>query len=80
MWAIIVPPAKRHLNGVSLAGRWWHNIECLLGNFVVLQGIRTSIAKKPYVGGGGSPLDPCMVDNVILNKYNKACALMTWLI
>ena len=22
-WAIIGPPAKRHLNGVSLAGRWW---------------------------------------------------------
>ena len=22
-WATIVPPAKRHLNGVSLAVRWW---------------------------------------------------------
>ena len=22
-WAIIGPPAKRHLNGVSLADRWW---------------------------------------------------------
>ena len=22
-WAIIGPPAKRHLNGVSLAGGWW---------------------------------------------------------
>ena len=22
-WAIIGTPAKRHLNGVSLAGRWW---------------------------------------------------------
>ena len=22
-WAIIGPPAKRHSNGVSLAGRWW---------------------------------------------------------
>ena len=22
-WAIIDTPAKRHLNGVSLAGRWW---------------------------------------------------------
>ena len=28
-WAIIGPPAKRHLNGVSLAGRWWWpTIEC----------------------------------------------------
>ena len=25
--AIIGPPGKRHLNGVSLAGRWWPNIE-----------------------------------------------------
>ena len=37
------------LNGVSLAGRWWSNIECWLGRFDVLQGIRTSIAKKPYI-------------------------------
>ena len=33
--AIIGPPAKRHLNGVSLAGRWWPNIECWLGSFVI---------------------------------------------
>ena len=31
-WAIIGPPAKRHLNGVSLAGRWWPNIECWVGS------------------------------------------------
>ena len=24
-WAIIGPPAKRHLNGVSMAGRCWHS-------------------------------------------------------
>ena len=47
--AIIGPPAKRHLNGVSLVGRWWPNIECCFGSFVVvLQRIRTSFAKKPY--------------------------------
>ena len=34
---------------VSLVGRWWPNIECLLGSFVILQGIKTSIAKKPYI-------------------------------
>ena len=53
---IIGPPAKRHLNGVSLAHcniKWW------LGSFVIFQEIRTSIAKKPYIfvifqGGGGS--------------------------
>ena len=44
-WAIIGPPAKRHLNGVSLAGRWWpkHWMH------VIFQWIRTSIAKKPYI-------------------------------
>ena len=47
--AIIGPPAKHHLNGVSLACQIWPNIECWLGS-------RTSIAKKPYIfsaGGGG---------------------------
>ena len=33
------------------------NIECWLGSFVIFQGIRASIAKKPYIfvifGGGG---------------------------
>ena len=48
-WVIIDQSAKRHLNGVSLAGRWWSNIECWLGSFVIFQGIRTSIAKKPYI-------------------------------
>ena len=47
--AIIGPPAKRHLNGVSLACRCWPNIECWLGSFVIFQGIRTSIAKKPFI-------------------------------
>ena len=46
---IIDPPAKCHLNGVSLACRWWHNIECWLGGSVIFQGIRTSIAKKTYI-------------------------------
>ena len=45
--------AKHHarvqkvLNAVSLAGRWWPNIVCWLGSFVILPVIRTSIAKKP---------------------------------
>ena len=62
--AIIDPPAKRHLNGVLLAARWWPNIECWLSSFVDLHGIRTSIAKKPYIfvifqgGGGPYPLSP----------------------
>ena len=67
MRAIIDPPATRHLNGVSLAGRWWPNIECWLGSFVVLQGIRDSFTKKSYIfvifrgggGGGGGVRTPC---------------------
>ena len=46
---IIRPPAKRLLNGVLLAGRWWPNIECWLDSFVIFQRIRNSIAKKPYI-------------------------------
>ena len=58
----IGPPAKHHLNSVSLAGRWWPNIECRHGSFVVVQGIWTSIAKKSYIffyfSGGLDPLSP----------------------
>ena len=27
----IGPPAKRHLNGISLVGRWWAEIACWQG-------------------------------------------------
>ena len=62
--AIIGPPAKPHLNGISLVSRWWPNIECWLGSFVIFQGIGTSFAKKPYIfvifqGGGGGVWTPC---------------------
>ena len=47
---------------VSLACQWWPNIECWLGSFVIFQGIRTSIAKKPYIvvifQVGTDPLSP----------------------
>ena len=62
---IIGPPTKRHLNGVSLAGRWWPMmtlIECWLSNFVIFQDIQISIAKKPYIFvifQGGGVLTPC---------------------
>ena len=77
-WTIIGPPAKGHLNGVSLAGRWWPTVERWLGSFVIFQRIWTSIAKELHsfvifkgVGGGGgvrtpcppSPLDLCMAEN-----------------
>ena len=37
-WAIIGPVAKRHLNGVSLAGRWWpaHSGICILPPLIKL--------------------------------------------
>ena len=80
-WAIIGPPVKRHLNDVSLVGRWWPNIECWLGIFVIFRGIRTSIAKKPNIfvifqGGGGfrTPCRPLWIRPCILNK-NQVLAL-----
>ena len=50
-------------NGVSLAGRWWPDIEYWIGSFVILMGIGTSIAKEPYIffyfpGRGPDPLSP----------------------
>ena len=73
------PPAKRHCNGVSLAGQRWPNIKCWLGSFVIFQGIRTSIAQKPLFfvilqegGGGGSPvppLDPLMDSGPLKRPY-----------
>ena len=46
--AIIGTPAKHHLNGLSLGGRWWPYIECWLGSFVIFKGIQTTFAKIPY--------------------------------
>ena len=40
-WAIIDPPAKRHLNGGSLPCRWWPNDDCWPGSCVIFQGVRT---------------------------------------
>ena len=76
---IIGPPAKRHLNGVSLAGRWWPSIECWPGSFVILRGIRTSIAKKPFIfvifSGGPDPspppLDPRVLAGLNASTYGQ---------
>ena len=74
---------------VSLAGGLWPNTECWLVSFVVLQGIGTNIAKRPYifvilqcvcVGGGGGfrtpcpPLDPHMYKGLI--KFFEECELV----
>ena len=70
--AISGPLSARLRNGVSLPCHWWPNIECVLGSFVIFQGILTSIAKKPYIlvnfqGGGPDlclpPLDPCVPES-----------------
>ena len=52
---------------ISQACRGWSYIECWLGSFVFFKGVRTSIAKKPYIfvifqgwGGPFPPLDPHM--------------------
>ena len=68
-----------------MACRWWPNIESWLGSFAFVQGIRTSISKKPYifcdftVGGGG--LDPCNPSGsahsfVVRIQQSKAIFLM----
>ena len=71
--AINGPSSAHQQNAIEMAFHWraddrWHYIECWLGSFVIFQGIRTSIAKKPYIfvifqGGPdplSSPLDPPM--------------------
>ena len=73
--AIICPPLKRHLNGVSLACRCWSNIECWLGSFVIFQGIPASFAKKSnifviFYGGSGHPVPP----------LDRPCTLWLWLV
>ena len=74
-WATIDPPAKHHLNGVLLAGRWWTNIECWLGSFVIFQGILTSIAKKPYIffifQGDPDPLSPLWIPHVTIPFFSS---------
>ena len=58
--AIIGPPAKCHLNGVLLAGGYWPNIECWLGNFVIFQRSGPVLLKTlnfcDFSGGSGPPV------------------------
>ena len=84
--AIINPPALGHLNDVSLACRLWPNIECWLGRLVIVQGVRTSIAKKYYMfvvfqGGGRTPWSPLWVRAWviylnIIDTWDFACFLV----
>ena len=45
--ALFGPPAKRHLNGVSLACRFWPKIESWLGSFTILRGSGPVLLKNP---------------------------------
>ena len=45
--AIIGPPAKRHLNGLSLTCRCWPNIECWRGSFVIFRGSGQVLLRNP---------------------------------
>ena len=71
--AIHGPPAKRHLNGVSLTCLWWPNTECWLGSFVIFQVIRTSIAKKPYIFAMWSPVLPLCLKSLNFDSANMKC-------
>ena len=72
--AIINPPAKRHLNGISLACRWWSSIECWLESSVNFRKsgpalLRNTIVLWFFRGGGGSgPPAPLRI---------RACAIST---
>ena len=60
---VIGPPVKCHLNGVSLACRWWPNIECWRGSFVNFRGsgqvlLRNLVFFRGGGGGGGGGPDP----------------------
>ena len=59
--ASIGPPAKRHLNGVSLTCRWWPNIECWLGGFVIFRGSWPALLRNPICLWllGGLVRTPC---------------------
>ena len=85
---IIGPPAKRHWNGVSLAYRWWPNIECWLGSFVIFRGSGPVLLRNPIVlwffsggNGGRNPLFPTpsldpRMNEVILRFVEIVCVYL----
>ena len=74
--AIIGLPAKRHLNGASLACWWWPNIKFWLGRFVIFQGTLTRISKKTLYLRGPDPLSPlplwirtcCLTERLLMGR------------
>ena len=83
------PSSRTPFKWRLLAGRWWPNIESLLGGCVILQGIRTSIVQKPYIfvifqeGGVRTPCPPLWIRTCFLQcspdlnppfRLRSACA------
>ena len=75
--ATIGLPAKRHLNGVLMAGLWWPNIEYWLGSFVIFQGIWTRIAKKSYIFCDQTPRPPPPPLHPSLQTF-EICSKILW--
>ena len=68
--AIIVPLAKRHLNCVSLAGRW-PITECLVALWFY-RGSRPILLRNPIFcdfSGGPDPLSPLWIRTWVLDPY-----------
>ena len=76
------PSSDCQRNAILLVGRWWPNIECWPGSFVIFQRIQTSIAKKPYIflifqgGGGPEPLSPPLDWRLKLYKVERKANML----
>ena len=86
IWAIIGLPAKHHLTGISRACRWWPNIECWLGSFVIFKGSGPVLLRNTIflwfnrgIWTPVPPLDPPMGPyayiglSYIINVIGKLC-------
>ena len=80
--AIISPPANCHLVGVSLAGRWWPNIECWLDGLWFSRGTEPVLLRNLihvalwYFRRGPHPvlpLDPRMDFNIEPSPFLSCC-------
>ena len=88
---IIGPQAKRHFNGVSLACRWWPNIESGLVALWLFRGSGPVLLRNPtflyFSGGGGLDLyspsgfshEPDSQKRTLVNTWSKTqmkCQIM----
>ena len=68
--------------GRFAGGPMMANIECWLGSFVIFQGIRTSIAKKPYIFFylSGWFRTPCSPPPPLDSRIHNNCCLLSYLL